>query len=177
MAAPTVLQIIADAKISQFLVSNAIRKANTPFSGGIDINLPRKLYNIRKSVAYWYTLDSTDETLSATSKYLYALCGKYALIAANVTGGGGSISPVIPFATPAPIEFIVAASGTFMVEGQSSVYIPQFVGYNVMFNRGNIPQMQVDDGLNSYFTWNRSTGLFTVYGSALLLEPFSINAV
>lgn len=176
MPTPSIPQIIIDAKISQFLSSNDIRKSGL-FAGGIDINLPRKLYNIRKSVEYWYNLDSTDDTLSATSKYLYALCGKYSLIAGNVSGAGGTISPVTPFSTPSPIEFVVDNSGTFMITGQQSVTITQFIGYNIMLNWNYVPQTQVVDVANTYFTWNRDTGLLTLSREVYYQEILSINAV
>lgn len=172
----SVVQIIRIAKISQYLASNDIRKAGL-FGGGMDIELPRKIKNIREDVEYWYDLDPSETSLSATSKYLYALCGKYALAAQAVTGTGGSIAPVNPSSSiPPPIEFVVDASTSYMIDGQSSKTISQFVGYNVIFNRDNIPQAQVNTN-GTYFTWNRITGLFTVYGAAATDELFSINAI
>lgn len=117
-------------------------------------------------------------SLITTGNYLLELCAPYSFQAAIIAqaGGGGTVSPVNPTSFPSPIEFIVANSGTFMVTGESSIVIHQFAGYNIMFNRNFVPQTQVNDG-NSYFTWDKNSGLFTVYGAANLQELFSINAI
>ena len=176
MAVLSVAQIIRVAKISQYLCSVDIMKQGL-FGGGIDLELPEKIKNVRDDVEYWYGLDSTDDTLRETSNYLYALCGRYAMAAQGITGGGGSISPTNPnVSIPAPIEFVVDASTSFIIEGESSALIPQFIGYNIMFSRNNIIQTQVDTS-GSYFIWNKATGLFVVYGAAALDELFSINAI
>lgn len=176
MAVLSVAQIIRVAKISQYLCSVDIMKQGL-FGGGIDLELPEKIKNVRDDVEYWYGLDITDDTLRETSNYLYALCGRYAMAAQGITGGGGSISPTNPnVSIPAPIEFVVDASTSFIIAGESSVLIPQFIGYNIMFSRNNIIQTQVDTS-GSYFTWNKATGLFVVYGAAALDELFSINAI
>lgn len=92
----TIPQIIDIAKISQYLSSNDIRKSGL-YGGGQDLLLPRKIRNIRKDVEYWYDLDSSDDTLVGTANYLYAMCGKYSLAAAQILGtGGGSVSPINP---------------------------------------------------------------------------------
>jgi len=176
MAVLSVAQIIRVAKISQYLCSVDIMKQGL-FGGGIDLELPEKIKNVRDDVEYWYGLDSTDDTLRETSNYLYALCGRYAMAAQGVTGGGGSISPTNPnVSIPAPIEFVVDASTSFIIAGESSVLIPQFIGYNIMFSRNNIIQTQVDTA-GTYFTWDKTTGLFVAYGAAALDELFSINAI
>lgn len=176
MSVYSVAQIIRIAKISQYLCSVEIMKQGL-FGGGIDLELPEKIKNVRDDVEYWYGLDSTDDTLRETSNYLYALCGRFAMAAQGVTGGGGSISPTNPnVSLPAPIEFVVDASTSFMTEGETSVLIPSYIGYNIMFSRNNIIQTQIDTA-GSYFTWNRVTGLFTVAGAAQLDELFSINAI
>jgi hypothetical protein len=49
----SILDIIKIAKVSQFLAENDIDKRGL-FGGGVDLQLPRKLYNIRKSVEWMY---------------------------------------------------------------------------------------------------------------------------
>lgn len=50
---PNTLDIINIAKISQYLCENSIDKRGL-FGGGVDLLLPRKIYNIRKSVEWLY---------------------------------------------------------------------------------------------------------------------------
>lgn len=114
--------------------------------------------------------------IEGVGQYLYWLCGKFQLQARNLTGGS-SVIPTPPI-TPMPnnLDFYVSAS-TPIVTGGSSATFPQFIGYNIIFNRGGISQAQVNDGVNSYFTWNKITGLFQCFGVAQLDELFSINPV
>jgi hypothetical protein len=51
-----ILDIINIAKISQYLCENDIDKKGL-FGGGVDLLLPRKIYNIRKSVEWLYLND------------------------------------------------------------------------------------------------------------------------
>lgn len=170
----TVTQIIDVAKISQYLCLVDIQKKGI-FGGGVDVLLPQKLYNIRKSVEYWYNLDPTEETLIATSNYLLALCGAYALEAAVISGagGGGSVSPVTPPSTPTPYDFEVDGSSSFMVDGEASKTITSFIGRNIIFVRGGITQSEVNIG-GSYFDWNSATGLFQCFPAATMGELFQI---
>lgn len=51
----TTLQIINVAKISQYLAIRDITVKGL-FGGGVDLSLPNKIYNLRKSIEYWYDL-------------------------------------------------------------------------------------------------------------------------
>ena len=75
----TIIQKINIAKISQYLCLNDIDKKGL-FGGGVDLQLPNKIYNIRKSVEWLYNLSPTDASLVSTSDYLYALCAPYNLV-------------------------------------------------------------------------------------------------
>src|ERR1019366_9248290 len=63
---------------------------------GIDVNIAKKIYLLRKSISWAYNFNQTNSTLTATSNYLIALCGKYFLKAQANIIGGGTISPVTP---------------------------------------------------------------------------------
>lgn len=76
LSVPFIIQI---AKVSQYLAQNDIDNKGL-YGGGIDLDLPKKLYNIRKSVEWMYNQDSTDPSLVGTSEYLLALCSKYRAI-------------------------------------------------------------------------------------------------
>lgn len=132
----------------------SLQVTTTPFAGGV--------------TSY------TNVGARGVANYLYWLCGKFALEGQYIiTGtGGGSVIPINPGATPNPIEFEVTTS-SFMVNGQSTVSIPTFIGYNLLFVRNNVPQSIVDMGA-SYFSWNKVTGVFTCYPAANTGELFQL---
>lgn len=116
-------------------------------------------------------------TLQGTSNYLLWLCGKFQLQAQSLTGGG-TVIPIPSGGNIAnPLDFLVSLS-TPIATGDTSKVFPQFIGYNMIFNRGGIAQAQINDGLgSSYFIWNKVTGLMKIFGAASLGELFSINPV
>lgn len=167
----TVSQTIQIAKISQYLSTNDIAKSGL-YAGGMDIRLPRKIYMVRKNVEGLYDLAPNDTTLTATANYLYALCGKYGLAAQNITGTGGAVSPVNPANAPEPYDFEVSGS-SFIADGESTKTITAFIGYNLLFIRGNIPQSQTNQG-GSYFSWDRDTGEFESFPAAFTGELWQL---
>lgn len=171
----TVQQIINIAKISQYLSKIDVAKG-AMFGKRIAPSTPIVLYMERKAVEWMYNLDPTNSSLPLTSNYLYSLCRGYNLQAQGITGGGGSVSPVTPGTSPSPLQFIVDASTSFMIDGQSSVTITQFIGFNVLFARGGIPQSTVITE-PSYYTWNKTTGLFTISPQAFTGELFQIYPI
>jgi hypothetical protein len=86
---PTVSEVISIAKVSQYLAEQDLQNKGL-FGGGQDRLLPQKLFNIRKSLSYWYDLDSSDDNLIKVANYLYALCGAYNLEAAVIVSAGSS---------------------------------------------------------------------------------------
>jgi hypothetical protein len=174
MAALTVAQKLTIAKICEYLVAAAIEKGGL-FGNGIDLLLPQKIYNIRKAIQYRYDTDPSDDTLTATSNYLYGLC-KYVIQAQAVMQISGTVSSVIATTAPSPYQFTVAASGTFMIDGDSSKTITAFIGYNILFVRGGIPQSTVSSE-PSYYGWDRNTGTFTISPVAYTGELFQIYPV
>jgi hypothetical protein len=117
------------------------------------------------------------ENLSArgVANYLQWLCGKFGLEAQYYIGGtaGGSVLPIYPNAIPNPIDFTVAISGSFMVDGQSTVIIPSYINYNIIFVRGGIVQPSINLG-STYYNWNKVTGTFTCYPAATEGEIFQL---
>lgn len=163
------------ASISEYLSFVDIEKRGLN-GGGVDLQLPRKIYAIRKSIDYWYNLDPTDDTLIATSNYLLGLCGYYGLKAQQVVTSAGSIAPSSSSTAPLPLQFIVAASGTTFIDGQTSATLTTFIGYNLLFARGGVPLSTVSTE-PTYYTWNRSTGLLTLNVQAYIGELFQIYPV
>ena len=166
----TIPQIINYASVCQSYSIADIAKSGLD-GGGIDLQLPRKIYCIRKNLQWIYTLDNNDSTITGTANYLIALCGKYFLKASNSTGGG-SVSPISPIIIPNPIEFEVTSNSLIPIGG-STLNIPSFKGFNLLFIRGGIPQGQINLG-GSYFTWNKVTGDFSCIGAAADQEFFQL---
>lgn len=172
----TTLQIINIAKISQYLAIRDITVKGL-FGGGVDLRLPNKIYNLRKSIEYWYGIDPSDTSLVATGRYLMAICGIYGQVAQGITGGSGTIAVISgTTGTPSPYDFEVDAATSFIIDGQSQKTITAFIGYNIIFVRGNIAQSTVDNG-GSYYAWNSATGNFICFPAAVSTELFTITAV
>lgn len=170
----TVAQIIDIAKISQYLALNDVQKGSL-FSPRVAPVTPEVLYLERKAVEWMYDLDPGNSSLPQTSAYLYSLCRGYNLQAQQISGTAGSISPVQPAQIPNPYDFLVTGS-SLIADGQSTVTLSAFIGFNVLFVRNGIPQSTINTGA-SYFSWVKATGTFTVSPAAVLGEQFQIYPV
>ena len=172
----TIPDIINIAKISQYLSTLDVQKGAT-FGQRLVPETPQILYNERKAVEYWYGLSPNDPSLVETSNYLYSLCRGYNLQAQQISGTGGTISPVNPTQIPNPYDFIVSAS-SIVPAGATSATLTAFIGFNVLFVRNGIPQSMINvGGGNSYFSWNKNLGLFTIDPAAITGESFQIYPV
>jgi hypothetical protein len=171
----TVTQIMDIWPIAMYLSANDIQNRRSN-SGAVDITLPQKIYSIGTSVQRTYDADSTDDTLPLTARFLYALCGKYGLQASVVMQTSGTVSPVTPNVPTVPYQFNVAASGNLINDGESSVIITSFIGFNLLFVRNGIPQTTLTTE-SSYYSWNKDTGLFTITPGAILSELFQIYPI
>lgn len=170
----TVAQIIDIAKISQYLAQVDMNKGNL-FSPRVAPLTPQILYLERKAVEWMYNIDPSNTSLFQTSQYLYSLCRGYNLQAQQISGTAGSISPVQPAQIPNPYDFEVTGS-SFIADGQSTVTINAFIGFNVLFVRNGIPQSTINTGA-SYYSWVKATGVFTISPAAILGEQFQIYPV
>ncbi len=171
----TTQQKLDTASISEYLSAVSIKKKGL-FGGGVPLDLPEKIYKIRQSIDYWYSLDPTDTTLIATGNYLLALCGLYGLEAQEIVTSAGTVAPSSTTSTPLPLQFIVAASGTTFIDGDTSVTLTQFIGYNLLFARGGVAQSTVSTE-PSYYSWSRATGVLTISPQAYTGELFQIYPV
>ena len=172
---PTTPNTIAYANISQYLASDSISKGSL-FSTITNPELPTILLVENFFLNYLYTNDPSNTGLPALTNYVWGLCGAFGLTAQGIiSGGGGSVTPVTPFIAPPPYQFEVSAS-SFMVTGDTSKTISNFIGYNLLFIRSNTTQSTVNTG-GSYYSWNVTTGLFQIVGAAGEGELFQIYAV
>lgn len=90
---PTIPEIMSIAPIAQYLAQVDIQK-NGLHGGGVNIELPNKIYNIRRAIERVYNDDPTDTTLRQTVQYLYTLLGMYGQQALVVTESPGFVPSV-----------------------------------------------------------------------------------
>ena len=115
------------------------------------------------------------ESLRNITNYLVWLTGWFGQQVQSGQGGG-TVIPITPGAGGLePLEFIVSAS-SLIPTGSSTLQISDFIGYNVIFVRGELTQYQIDAG-GTYFNFNKLTGAFECFGVANEGERFLIMPV
>lgn len=176
----TTQDIILWGKISQPLAAIGEAKKRATRGRTVDTDLHIKLYVERKTVE-WYNSQTTidNDILYTISNYLFALEGVYGLEAQFRDGGsGGSVTPVSPSNTarPTQLNFTVAASGTTLVNGQLSVTLSDFVGWNLVLDKNGQPMTQIPTA-PIYYTWDRVTGLLILNVAAVTGDEFQITPV
>lgn len=159
---PSISRILELAPTCCYLANN--NKSKKALFGGVpksNQNQATLIYIYWKILNTIYELDNDYDGLYAPAQYLFELEQKFAYKAANIVdgGGGGSVAPITPTTLPDPYYFIVSSS-SFIVTGASSKTITSFIGFNLIFTRGGIPQSTVTTE-DTYFTWDSSTGAFT----------------
>lgn len=170
---PTPAIIIQVNDVSGYLAANAVSMGSL-FSPFLNPKLPLILYMEGKALS-WGNQYGTDD-IQAVANYVYAMDYKsqYALRIVN-GGGGGAVTPVNPgIPPPTPLDFKVSGA-TVIPTGSSSLVIGSFIGYNVDFYRNGVTQNTTDlgDG-SSFYTWDITTGLFSMSSAAQAGELFRI---
>lgn len=169
--------IIQWAKISQVLAYYDSEQKQLTEGGFVDKDLHQKIKIERERLEWEYAQDPTSDYIYPIGNYVFSLCFPYAFRAMVVSGGGGSsVTPSTGASAPLPIQFIVAASGTTMINGQSSVTLSDFIGYNLLFVRGGISQSTVGTEPSSY-SWDKTTGAFVCTPAAITGELFQLYAI
>ncbi len=92
---PTVAEVVETYPIALYLSVIDINNQGLD-GGGTDITLPKKIYSIGEAVRNRYNQDPTDTTLTATSNFLFAIMGKYWVMAQAIIGSGsaGSVATI-----------------------------------------------------------------------------------
>lgn len=122
------------AEISQYLAANATAK-NMMLNGGDTVpSLSRKIYIVRKALAWKYAVDPTDESINDVALYLYAICGRFIIDAKRILGRGQSgqvINPstgtTVTIETPV-IQFTVGDVGSPMIAGDTVLTLTGYEG-------------------------------------------------
>lgn len=177
MSYPT-SSVITWAKGSQGLAAIGEYKKKSLTGSSVDPDLYRKIYIERTSLEWQLSQNPTDSDniLVGQTNYVYDLCFPYMLEAQSISGSGGLVIDPVTSGFPDPYDFVVAASSTPIKDGDSSVTLSNFIGLNIIFNRSNVPQSTIDTG-GSYYSWVKSTGLFTCFPAAVTGELFQIIPV
>lgn len=173
---PNVADTIQIAKYSSLLASLDLEKGNTN-NPALVPNLP-DILTIEGGILEWLNdIDPSNDDLTKVKNYVYSLTGSYGLTAQSIIsgGGGGSVIPGTPSLMPPPYQFVVSAS-SFIATGESTKVITAYIGYNLYFVRGGVPQSTVDTG-GTYYSWTSATGTFTIVGAADEGELFQIYAI
>lgn len=170
--------IITWAKAAQPLAAHGEAKKAAQQGGAIDIDLHRKIYIERKSLEWQYAQDPTDDDgiLFEQGNYVYALLFPYLFAAQEATGGGGQVVNPTTSGAPDQLNFTVAASGTTLIDGQSSVTLSDFIGFNLIVNKNGTALTQISTA-PVYYTWDENSGSLTVVPAAFLGDEFQITAV
>jgi hypothetical protein len=181
MAIATIPQAIERGGISTYLVGNANSK-DSLFGGG-KIAAPGSMVSIAMitDALRWGYDDNggaqTDEDLREVANYLVWLCGMYGQQAQAISEGSGGGTVITGGATaPGQLNFTVAASGTTLIDGQSTVTLNDFIGYNLIVNKNGTALTQIATA-PVYYTWNSVNGSLTVVPAAFLGDEFQITPV
>jgi len=146
---PNVADTIQIAKYSSLLASLDLEKGNTN-NPALVPNLP-DILTIEGGILQWLNdIDPSNADLTKVANYVYSLCGSYGLTAQAIIsggGGGGAVTPGQPSLLPPPYQFIVSST-SFIATGESTKVITAFIGYNLIFIRGGVPQSTVDEAVH-----------------------------
>ncbi len=171
---PTTAEIVDLYPIAQYLATIDLPKQGL-YDGGTNLYLPQKIRNIGNAIEWVYDRDPSYDGLTETANFLWTLCGIYGQQALQVQQTPGYVPSPTPSggSLPEPIDYEIGASTTPLANGESSVTLTDFIGYNLVFNRNNIPQSTVNQG-GSYYSWDRTTGAFVCFPAAVTTELFQI---
>lgn len=124
-----------------------------------------------------YLANPTDTSLVKTTEYLLRLSKFKDKAYDDLSGGGGgSVTTTTPGLIVSPYYWTVAVGSSPMGTGDSTHTFTEFIGFNVLFTRGGVPQSQVVTEPTS-FGFNSTTGGFTCSPALVEGEILSIIPV
>lgn len=169
---PTIIEI---ADICQYLAEVDNLKKRSFRNGALVNHLPQLLYMENSTLRWLYETDPTNVSLDSVGKYVFALCSGYVARAVDImTGGqGGSVAVISSGSIPSPYYFIVDASTSFMVDGDTTKIITSFIGFNLVYSRNGIVQTTVTSE-PTYFSWNSVTGVFVTTPALVTSELIAL---
>mgnify|MGYP001568186028 CR=1 FL=1 len=176
MAISTIQEVIDRSQVSIYLSGNDNAKGTLFSPRRAAPGSPISIALISDVLNWGYDGGAqTDADIRQMANYLEWLIGQYGREAQYIlTGAGGGA--VIPGggSVPSQLNFTVAASGTTLIDGQSTVTLTQFIGYNLLVNKNGQSLNQITTA-PVYYTWNNVTGVLTVVPAAFLGDEFQIT--
>lgn len=180
MSIPSVAQTITRGKISAYLAGNDNSEGTLFGSRKASPGSIITITMVTNALSWGYDGGAqTAASLRSTANYLIWLCGQYGNEAEYISQGAGGGS-VIPGGGSllTPLDWVVGASSEPLATGETTCTLTDFIGYEVNFTRGGLPQYTTDPGDGStYYSWSKATGIFTLLGTnpgAVLDEPMRI---
>ena len=172
--ARSVQQKIDIGNVSSIYFSNELESG--VLKGGYEDEKWRSLiYLVRQALEWLYELDPTHPDLDIIGNYLIAICKHSARAEANIVGGGSTPSIINP-SRPSQLNFTVAASGTSLIDGQTSATFTQFIGYNLVLDKNGQPMTQISTA-PIYYTWDKNSGILILNQAATTGDEFQITPV
>ena len=143
---PTPAQVVQYYPLAEVYAANAVSKG-TLFSPYTDPRLPLMI-NMEGFALQWrYDYDPTNTTdLIATANYVWAILGKFGLMAqATITSGGSSVTPGTPTIIQSPI-YITGADFTDATnwDGVNSAGITVLAAYTLQVFWNDIPRFLIE---------------------------------
>jgi hypothetical protein len=163
-------EILSFAPGAGYLSNIALAKGKLFNKNKLNPLLPRQIYALYYIIKKVYDYDPNYSGMDVACQYLWEVMGRFGIAAQGLSGGGGSVTPVVPPTTADPLIFIVS-SVSDIPTGGSSLTIPSFVGYNLQFSRNGIVQSTISTE-PSYYTWDKTVALFTCSPAAFVGELF-----
>lgn len=159
----TTAEYIEIGQVSTFLSRTDVAKG-AMYGQTLYPNLPVLLAMETDSVNWIYGYDAAESTLPIATRYLYSLCGSYAVQAIPIIsgGGGGTVTPT------SPTGYIYTSISDTITANSTTYYNALLVGGKdlnfVILNN------QVLTIANGDFTYNSTTGVLTFITVQLFID-------
>ena len=176
MPNPTISETITYGRISTYLVGNSNSKGNL-FGGRL--SAPGSMVSIAMitDALAWGQDSQSSQNVRSMANYLIWLIGMFGQQAQYIASGSGGGSVIPGGGGLTQLNFTVAASGTTLIDGQSSTTLPaSWAGLNIVVNKNGQALTQITSA-PVYYTWNSITRLLTVVPDAFLGDEFQITAL
>lgn len=163
---PTVAEILNYAPTASYLAANAVDKAKLFNKNNLNPILPQQIYALYFILKEIYNRNPVYDGLVPCANYLWEIMGRYGIQAQGIFGSGGSVTPITPSLVPDPFDFIVDGS-SLIPTGGSSVDLSAYgyIGFDIIFVRGGIPQSINNTG-GYYYSYDNTTAILTLLGGA-----------
>ena len=168
MQSPSPSQVAIYAKLAEVYAANAVARG-TMFSPYTDPRLPLMIYMERMALEWRLQYEVDDTDLYDVGNYVWAICGKFGLMAqATITSGGGTVTPGTPTIIKSPIRITGADFASALswdgVNSDSINILPSY-SLQVFWNDTN---RFLDEGIS----WGRTATGFDIIIDGTVITAF-----